>query len=101
MAINGGYPRTGTPAYYPIDKAQDLSDAFQSITGMVSSCFYTITPALTGSQQVSGVKADGVALSPGDYMILGNTGVQLVGQACTDVTSGKVKKIDVQVDCIG
>jgi hypothetical protein len=101
MAINGGYPRTGTPAYYPIDKAQDLEDAFQSITGMVSSCFYTISPSLTGAQQVAGVKADGVALSPGDYMILGNSGVQLIGQACAAVTSGTIKKIDVQVDCIG
>jgi len=101
MAVNGGYPRNGTPAYYPIDKAQDLQDAFQSITGMVSSCFYTISPALTSGQQISGVKADGVSLTPGDYMILGATGVQLVGQACTDVSSGKIKKIDVQVDCIG
>ena len=101
MAVNGGYPRNGTPAYYPIDKAQDLQDAFQSITGMVSSCFYTISPALTSGQQISGVKADGVALTPGDYMILGTTGVQIVGQACTDVSSGKIKKIDVQVDCIG
>lgn len=101
MAINGGYPRNGTPAYYPIDKAQDLQDAFKAITGMVSQCFYTISPALTGGQQVAGVKADGVALAPGDYTILGNSGVQLIGQACADVTTGKVKKIDVQVDCIG
>jgi len=101
MAVNGGYPRSGTPAYYPIDKAQDLQDAFQAITGMVSSCFYTIAPALADGQRVSGVKADGVDLLPGDYMILGTSGVQLIGQACDDVASGKTKKIDVQVDCIG
>jgi len=101
MAINGGYPRNGTPAYYPIDKAQDLQDAFQTITGMVSSCFYTISPALTDGQRLTGVKADGVALSPSDYTISGNSGVQLIGQACDDVTSGKIKRIDVQVDCIG
>ena len=102
MAINGGYPRAnGTPAYYPIDKAQDLQDAFQAITGMVRNCFYTISPALTDTQRIAGVKADGVSLAPTDYMLLGTSGVQLIGQACADVTSGLVTKIDVQVDCNG
>lgn len=101
MAVNGGYPRQGTPSYYPIDKPQDLTDAFSLITGMVSSCFFTITPPLTSGQQVGGVTADGEDLPPTDYVIMGGNGVQLVGQACADFMSGAIKDIAAQVSCNG
>ena len=101
MAVNGGYPRSGTPSYYPIDKPQDLTDAFKTITTMVSSCFFTITPALTAGQQVSGVTASGAELPSTDYTILGGTGVQLVGEACANYMTGKITNVVVQVSCNG
>jgi len=101
MAVNGGYPRAASPSYYPIDSASDLTAAFASITGMISQCFFSISPALTGGQYVTGVTADTTDLTPGDYMIVGTNGVQLVGQACDNFKSGNSKKITVQVSCNG
>ncbi|HEX2657723.1 MAG TPA: vWA domain-containing protein [Polyangia bacterium] len=101
MAVNGGYPRNGTPAYYPIDKPEDLTAAFRTITGMVSSCFFSVSPALDDGQHVTGVTGDGVDLPSTDYSIVGNNGVQLTGQACADFMSGTITKVAVQVSCIG
>jgi len=101
MAQAGGFPRAGTPAYYPVESAAELTAAFQAITGMVSSCTFSIAPALKTDQQISGVKADGRLLAPGDFTIIGDSAVQLVGQACADFTAGIIKTIAVQVDCIG
>jgi len=101
MAMNGGYARNATPAYYPIDKPDDLTAAFQAVTGMVSKCFFGVSPPLTGGQSVTGVTADGNDLAPGDYMIIGNNGVQLVGQKCDEFTSGTIKNIQLQVSCNG
>jgi hypothetical protein len=47
------------------------------------------------------VTADGTALTTGDFMIIGNNGVQLVGQKCDDFTNGTIKNIAVQVSCNG
>lgn len=101
MAVNGGFPRSGTPSYYPIDQAADLTAAFQAITGMVSKCVFSVSPPLKTGQSIMSVTADGMNLAPGDYMILGNTGVQLIGQKCDDFTNGTIKKIAVQVSCNG
>lgn len=101
MAVNGGYPRQGTPSYYPIDKPQDLTDAFTAITGMVSSCFFSISPALTTGQQITGVTANGVDLPSTEYDIMGGTGVQLVGQACADFMARTITNVAVQVSCNG
>jgi hypothetical protein len=101
MAVNGGYPRAATPNYYPIGSAQDLTDAFKAITGMVGNCFFAISPALTPTQFVTGVTADGRDLTSADYMLVGTTGVQLIGQACMDFTAGNLKNVAVQVSCNG
>jgi len=102
MAVNGGYPRSGTPSYYPIDQAADLTAAFQAITGMVGKCSFAVMPPLKTGQSVTEVDADGTALAPGDYIITGGGGgVQLLGQKCDDFTSGTIKNISVQVSCNG
>jgi len=101
MAMNGGFARSATPAYYPIDKPEDLTAAFMAVTGMVSKCFFTVSPPLNNNQTLTGVTADGNDLSRDAYMIVGNNGVQLVGQTCDDFTNGTIKKIELQVSCNG
>jgi len=101
MAQAGGYPRAGTPSYYPVQSADDLTQVFQTVTGMVQSCTFSFTPALDPqTQMVSGVFADGTSLRTSDYMISGNGAIQLVGQACTDYMSGKIKNVVVKVACV-
>jgi hypothetical protein len=101
MAQAGGFPRAGTPAYYPVESASELTAAFQAITGMVGSCTFSISPALKTNQRITGVKADGTLLPADAFVIVGDSAVQLVGQACTDYTAGTIKTVVVQVDCIG
>lgn len=101
MAQAGGFPRAGAPAYFSVQSAAELTKAFEAITGMVQSCVFAIDPPIDPkTQMISGVSADGVALGAGDFTVTGNSGVQLVGPACTDYTSGKLKNIAVQVMCI-
>ena len=100
MAQAGGYPRAGTPSYYSVQSAGELTEAFKSITGMVQSCTFAIDPPIDPKMQtVSGVNADGAPLGKTDFTVMGTTGVQLVGQACTDYMAGKLKTIEVQVMC--
>ena len=100
MAQAGGYPRAGSPSYYPVGSAAELTQAFETITGMVQSCTFTIDPPIDPTTQtISGVNADGLPLDKADFTVIGTTGVQLVGKACTDFTAGTLKNIEVQVMC--
>ena len=101
MAEAGGYPRAATPAYYPVQSATDLTQVFQTITGMVQSCTFSFTPALDpATQMVSGVLVDGTPLTTADYVVSGKGAVQLLGQTCADYMTGKTKNVVVQVACI-
>jgi von Willebrand factor type A domain len=100
MAQAGGYPRAGSPSYYPVGSATELTAAFEAITGMVQDCTFTIDPPIDPKMQtISGVNADGVPLDKTDFTVIGTTGVQLVGKACADFTAGTLKNIEVQVMC--
>jgi len=104
MAVNGGHPRNDTPAYFPIGSADDLTQAFMSITQTVGQCFFSVTPALTGVQAIGGVTYDGGTIpqdATNGYTIQGKNGIQLNGQSCTDFTAGKIKNVRVLVDCNG
>jgi hypothetical protein len=105
MAVNGGFPRNDTPSYYPIGNANDLTTAFMNITQMVGQCFFSVRPALTAGQKIAGVAIDGGGSIPADpangYTAVGQNGVQLNGQACSDFMSGKITGVKVLVDCNG
>lgn len=104
MAVNGGFPRNGTPQYYPIGSADDLTQAFMSITQTVGQCFFSVSPALTGTQSVGGVTYDGGSI-PADatngYTVEGKNGIRLNGKACDDFMAGTIKNVRVLVDCNG
>jgi hypothetical protein len=101
MAQAGGHPRASTPAYYSVQSAAELTDAFKAIVGQVGSCNFALTPAIDPTkQQITGVKADGALIPAADYTVVGNSSVQLTGQSCADYSSGKLKAIEVQVICI-
>ena len=101
MAQAGGHPRAGTPAYYSVQSAAELTDAFAAIVGQVGSCSFALSPAIDPQkQQITGVKADGALIPASDYTVVGNSSVQLTGQSCADYSSGKIKAVEVQVICI-
>jgi len=101
MATAGGTARMGSDqAYYPVASATELTAALNAIKQQVGTCFFGISPIDPKTMKISGVNADGSALPAGSFTAVGTTGVRLEGQACQDYTDGKIKKIEVQVDCI-
>ncbi|HEX2658982.1 MAG TPA: VWA domain-containing protein [Polyangia bacterium] len=101
MAQAGGHPRSGTPAYYSVQSASELTEAFKAIVGQVGSCNFALSPAIDPkTQQIMGVKADGALIPASDYTVMGNSSVLLTGQTCADYSSGKIKTVQVQVICI-
>jgi hypothetical protein len=100
MAVNGGFPRTtGTTQYYSVSSGDELQMALQSITVMTKSCFFGIDPPIDAMHKIDKVTADGRELGPSDYMQVGNSGIQLIDQTCTDFTSGTITDVVVQVNC--
>lgn len=94
MAYTGGYPRAGTPAYYPIDAADDLTSAFGAITTAARTCLFQLTTAIDpATTRIVGVQADGAPLAPAAYVIFGTNQIQLGTQACADYGAGKIKAI--------
>jgi hypothetical protein len=101
MATAGGYPRMGADkTYYPVASSAELTAALDAIKNQVGTCFFGISAIDPKMMKISGVNADGTPLNAGDFTIVGTTGVKLEGQACQDYTDGKIKSIEVQVDCI-
>jgi hypothetical protein len=103
MAINGGFPKLGGGAqqYYSVNSGDELQAALATITTQTKTCFFGIDPAIDDQHKIEKVTADGRELNSTDFMQVGNTGVQLVNQACKDYTDGVIKDVVVQVNCNG
>jgi len=101
MAVNGGFPRSGATQYYSVSSNDELQAALKTITSQTKTCFFGIDPAIDDQHKIEKVTADGRALGSGDYIQVGNTGVQLIDQACKDFTEGTIKDVVVQVNCNG
>jgi len=106
MAMNGGFPRAGTPAYYPIGSASDLTEAFQAITQTVGQCFFSVTPVPKSASDITGVTGDGNPI-PQDatdgwtFITMGGAaGVQLNGKSCDDYKNKVVQNVVVQLPCV-
>lgn len=104
MANAGGFPRNGTPSYYPIESAADLTAAFATITQMVGQCFFSVSPVLTGTQSIGGVTGSTGSImqdATDGYTIVGKNGIQLNGKSCSDFMAGTITDVKVLVDCNG
>jgi hypothetical protein len=100
MAVQGGFPRGGAQSYYAVSTVNDLKTALGTIASMDGTCFFGVSPALDPTTSpIVGVTADGKPLNPTDFALVGTSGIRLVGQACQDHTSGKLKNIAVQTTC--
>ena len=101
IATACGYPRMGADkAYYPVASAAELTAALAAIKKQVGTCFFGISAIDPKMMKISGVNANGSPLPAGSFTVVGTTGVKLEGQTCQDYTDGKLKNIEVQVDCI-
>jgi hypothetical protein len=104
MAMAGGRPRIGTPAYYPVGARQDLVSALGQITRSVETCTFPLDRQAPSPEDVA-VNVDGARImrdttrmNGWDYGP-GNRAVNLYGAACEKVKSGSVLSLEIVFGC--
>jgi hypothetical protein len=107
MATAGGYPRQGTPTYYPVSNTADLVAALNAIVTIAGSCTYPI-PAppnnMTSRSQIDVfVNGTTIPMSTTDGWSYGNTemtSVVINGPLCQQIMDGNVTDVKVVFRCI-
>ena len=104
MAVAGGRPRTGMPAYYPVGDRQSLVSALGQITRSVETCTFPLDRQAPSPEDVA-VNVDGMRImrdttrtNGWDYGP-GNRVVNLYGAACDKVKSGSVLSLEIIFGC--
>lgn len=105
MAINGGYPRSASPAYFPVDSGGSLAATFATISAMLDPCYLGLLPAPTASTDIASVTGDGAPI-PNDAAngwrfaaMASGAGIQLEGAACASYKAGAIKTVKVDLFC--
>jgi hypothetical protein len=103
MAINGGFPRNASPAYYPIDSAQSLADTLAMVSTLTTTCWFSVAPAPTTAAEIGRVTADGTpilqdAVNGWTFAAMPpRTGIVLNGSSCDAFKSGAIKTVQVEL----
>jgi hypothetical protein len=109
MAAAGGYPRAGSPSYYPADSSAELASALRAIVGGIPSCIFSVPPPPNSNTFTGGfdVFVGGMAIprdvshtSGWDIVNPNGTAIQLYGAVCDDIESGKVTTVSVIFRCL-
>jgi von Willebrand factor type A domain-containing protein len=107
MAVQGGRPRMGTPAYYPVMNQADLVAALNQIVVIAGTCIFTIPPPPnddTNAMRI-GVKVDNADL-PQDtshtngWDFSGTNQVEIYGSQCQAIMNGSVQSVQIVFKCI-
>jgi hypothetical protein len=111
LANAGGLPRAGTPSYYSVTTAADLSAAIRTLIGVAATCTFTVGPAPTddGTTDVDFIKVfgDGVEIKIDpthaggyDYTDASHNTIEIHGPLCDQVKSGAIKEVSVNFICL-
>ena len=105
MAVNGGYPRNASPAYYPADSGESLAATLGTITAAFDPCYLSVLPAPTDAKAIASVTGDGTSL-PNDpttgwsfAAMAGSAGIHLNGATCDAYKTGAIKTVKVDLVC--
>jgi hypothetical protein len=112
MAIAGGFPRAGSPRYYPVASADELASAFRTVVSSSSTCTFQIGPAPSNDGTISvdsiGVLADGVYVprdtthaNGWDYTDATHNAIAIYGAVCDAIRANKVDRISIAFRCSG
>jgi hypothetical protein len=107
LASAGGYPRAGTPSYYPVASTDELVTTLRSLVNIARTCRFTLgTPPPDGSLDGIDVLGDGTTIprdtnhaNGWDYTDATHASIDLHGAACTAVSSGTVQRVSVVFRC--
>ncbi len=53
MAVAGGYPRAGTPQYYPVTSTAEFVAVLRTLVGMAGTCTFAVPPPPSGDGTTS------------------------------------------------
>jgi len=107
MAEAGGYPRAGTPLYYPVTSADELVTTLRGLVNVARTCRLALgAPPASGSLDAVDILGNGTTIprdtshtNGWDYTDAAHTTIDLHGPACTAVTSGTVQRVSVVFRC--
>jgi hypothetical protein len=106
LALAGGYPRPGTPSYYPVSSAGELVETLRGLVGTTGCLFSIPTPPADSSAYRFHVVAGGTALprdhthtSGWDFVDSTQATVEVFGPACADFKAGRIETISIIFLC--
>jgi hypothetical protein len=111
MARAGGLPRSGTPSYYAVASAADLTAAIRTLVRVTATCTFQIapTPASDGSNRLDEIDVfgDGTAIRRDtthadgyDYTDASMESIQIHGPLCEKILRGELREVTVTFRCI-
>ena len=113
MAVEGGYPRAGTPQYYPVTSTTQFAAVLRTLAGMANTCTFSVPAPPTNDGTTTRdnitVKAtiDGTAaLLPRDatngwtYQDASMGSIVLHGSACDQVKAGMLTYLTIEYHCL-
>lgn len=111
MANAGGLARQGTPSYYPVSNAADLSSAIRTLIGVAATCTFQIGPNPTDDGTTSldkiDVIGDGQPIERDmshtdgyDYIDDTHQSIQVYGPRCDKIMSGEIHEVSVTFRCL-
>ena len=113
MAVAGGYPRAGTPQYYPVTSAAEFATVLRTLVGMANACTFSVPPPPTNDGTTTRanitVRAfDGAAVVnlPYDatngwtYADAAMTSIVLHGAMCDRTKAGTLTNLTIVFNCL-
>ena len=109
MAVAGGYPRAGSPQYYPVTSAAEFAAVLQTLVTIAGTCVFPVPepPNSDTDRNHIGVKVNGNEIPQDtthtngwDYTSDAHTAVQIYGPNCDAIEAGTVQSVQVVFKCI-
>ena len=109
MAVAGGYPRAGSPQYYPVTSAAEFAAVLQTLVTIAGTCVFPVPEPQNSDTDRNhiGVKVNGNEIQQDtthtngwDYTSDAHTAVQIYGPHCDAIEAGNVQSVQVVFKCI-
>jgi hypothetical protein len=108
VAIAGGYPRAGSPSYYPVSSTAELTAALRALVDMTPNCTFALPPAPVPYTSVDniGVVVSGTQIPRDtshtggwDYTNSAHTAIEIYGPTCDEIKAGTVTSVQILFHC--
>jgi hypothetical protein len=106
LAVAGGYPRAGSPSYYPVSSAAELAAALHALIDVTPDCIFALPIAPAGGDYRFGIVVNGTEIPRDTTHVNGwdltdasQTAIEIYGPICDAVKAGQVTSVQVVIKC--